>query len=345
MIHHDTRLPLLLYVDSSVEGGYAVAVHQVPKHAMKKESLSIEDILNGRHDHKLERPITYLSKQLNKHEVHYWPTELEIAGIVWSVQKLRHLIEGSDYVKVFTDHKAAEDILASKTLKTSSSVRQNLRLIRASQFMSQYPMVKVIYRPGKDNVNADALSRLTQLRSSQTDPKEDEGGVYGFLMTVVGISMSTLRLLEDGYIKDQHLSLIYNNIKRKMQIRDTLPDETIDDTAIVPYNKFTKLDKLSPDEIEYNGFQGRILHNHILLYIVDPIDNHPRLCIPSNCHKLFFEAAHDKNSHSGFKKAYNELRQNYYIKNLSRSLRSYISSCPSCQQNATLRHKPHGSLS
>jgi hypothetical protein len=83
-----------------------------------------------------DRSTTNLSKQLNKHEVHYWPTELEIAGIVWSVQKLRHLIEGFAVTKVITDHKPAADILMSKTLKTSSSVRQNLRLIRASQFIS-----------------------------------------------------------------------------------------------------------------------------------------------------------------------------------------------------------------
>jgi hypothetical protein len=59
---------------------------------------------------------------------------------------------------------------------------------------------------------------------------------------------------------------------------------------------------------------------------------------------MFFEAAHDRNTHAGFRKAYHELRQNYYIKNLSKSLRSYISTCPSCQQNSTLRHKPYGQL-
>jgi RNase H-like domain found in reverse transcriptase len=115
-------LPLLIDVDSSVEGRYAAAVHQVPKATMQKENLNVEDIINGRHSRKLERPITYISKQLNKHEVHYWPTELEIAGIVWTIQKLRHLIEGISITKLFTDHKPAADILTSTTLKTSSAV-------------------------------------------------------------------------------------------------------------------------------------------------------------------------------------------------------------------------------
>src|SRR5579859_5004507 len=105
LIHHDVHLPLLIDVDSSVEGGYAAAVHQVPKATMEKENLSIEDILNGRYNRKWERPVTYISKQLNKHEVHYWPTELEIAGIVWTIQKLRHLVESVVPTKLFTDHK------------------------------------------------------------------------------------------------------------------------------------------------------------------------------------------------------------------------------------------------
>jgi len=343
LIHHDGHLPLLIDVDSSVEGGYAAAVHQVPKSTMDKEGLISEDILNGRYNRKLERPVTYISKQLNKHEVHYWPTELEIAGIVWTIQKLRHLIECVGATKIFTDHKPAADILASKQLKTSSSVRMNLRLIRASQFVSQYPNVKIVHRPGKDHVNADALSRLVRLRTKHEDPRDDEGGVYGFLTTVVGVSMSTLRQLEEGYTKDRHLALIYDNIRDRIKVKNDYALE-IDEKAVVPYKEFARIDKLAPDEVEYQGFQGRLLRGHILLYIVDPLDNHPRLCIPTNCHQVFFEAAHDKNVHAGYKKAYTALRQNYYIKNLARALRSYVQTCPTCQQNSTLRHRPHGQL-
>jgi len=345
LIHHDHKLPLLIDVDSSVGGGYAAAIHQVPSATMEKEGLNTEDILHGRYNRKLEHPVTYISKQLNKHEVHYWPTELEIAGIVWTVQKLRHLIEGFAPTKIFTDHNAAADILSSRTLKTTSSVRMNLRLIRASQFISQYPNIRIVHRPGKDHVNADALSRLVQLRTKHENPREDEGGVYGFLTTtVVGVSMTTLRLLEEGYTKDRHLSLIYDAIRSKMKIKDDYAATELPKDAMIPYKEFQRIDKLTPDEIEYNGFQGRFLKGHILLYMTDPLDKHPRLCIPESCHQTFFEAAHDKNVHAGYQKAYSLLRQNYYMKNLSRALRSYIQSCPKCQLNNTLRHKPYGQL-
>src|SRR5579859_1718537 len=164
---------------------------------MSASNLNMEDVLNGRYDRKLEKPITYLSRMVNKHERNYWPTELEIAGIIWTMQKVRHLIEGAAPVKIYTDHKSAEDIMDMTTLRSSSAVRQNLRLIRASQFVSQYPNVNVVYRRGKDNVNADALSRLIHLRTTQ-HPDNDDDGIYRFVVTVVGLSMSTLRRFEEG---------------------------------------------------------------------------------------------------------------------------------------------------
>ena len=93
------------------------------------ENLSVADIMSGNYDRKLEKPVMYLSRLLNKHEANYWPTELEIAAIVWAVQKTRYMVEGAIAVKLYTDHQAAQDILSMKTFKTSSTVRQNLRLI------------------------------------------------------------------------------------------------------------------------------------------------------------------------------------------------------------------------
>jgi hypothetical protein len=93
-------------------------------------NLTVHDILTANYDRKLEKPVLYLSRMLSKHEHNYWPTELEIARIVWAVQKTRHLEEGTNHVKIYTDHKSAEDILTSTSLKTNAAVCQNcLRLL------------------------------------------------------------------------------------------------------------------------------------------------------------------------------------------------------------------------
>ena len=348
LVHDDSSLPLLYYVDSSQEG-MACAVHQVPKHIMAEHSLTLENIMNGNYPRDLERPVMYLSRLLSKYEVNYWPTELEIAGIVWSMQKMRHMIEGSVAVKIYTDHKSAEDVLNSRTLsKTTSTVRMNLRLIRASQFVSQFPMVKVIYKPGKDNVNADALSRLITLRNSElaAAPNGDDEGVYGFAagVTTVGLSPETLRRLTDGYQNDRHFSLIYDNVKKLMDNRDKALAADIPASRVRASDVLRNLDRNAPDEIKYGGFVGRLIHGHLLLYLQSPKDKSLRLCIPRSCHLDFLHGCHDKAEHAGFDRAYARLRQSYYFFKMSQVLREYIASCPSCQRNRPTNHKPYGKL-
>ena len=345
--HEDPSLPLLYNVDSSGEG-FACAIHQVPRHVMDEHNLSFEDILNGNYDRILERPVLYLSRLLSKYEVNYWPTELEIAGIVWVLQKTRHMMEGSVAVKVYTDHKSAEDVLNSRNFKTTSSVRQNLRLIRASQFVSQYPNVKIIYRPGKDNVNADALSRLIALRDSELAKPDEDSDVYGFTITAVGFSPETLLRFEAGYKADKHFKLIFETVKKRMEKRDVILNTEIAAVDVTTSDLFRRLDREAPEDVEinYGGFQGRKLGGHILLYLKGPKDMQHRLCIPRSCQLDFLRSAHDSDgtTHVGFDKAYERLRHNYYIYKLPTLLKQYINSCPSCQRNKPTHHKPYGEL-
>jgi hypothetical protein len=342
LIHFDHELPLLYYIDSSREGGYACAIHQVPKDSMGR--MSVEDVLNGNHDRRLERPVMYISRLLNRHEVNYWPTELEIAGIVWAMQKTHHMIEGTNHVKIFTDHKAAEDILTMKSMKTSSTVHQNLRLIRASQYVSQYPQVVFVYRPGKDHVNADALSRLRSVKPP-SDAQSVDDSVFGFVATVLGLSMPVMMEFTEGYKKDRHFSLIYSELVSKLDKQQGTEEEILNSSegSQVSYASIAKAPGSAPHQARYGGFLARRVNGHTLLYIQDP-DKHPRLCVPSSCHRLFFKSAHDDSNHAGFERAYKRLRPNYYLKDLSTSLRSYISSCPSCLRNNPVRHKPFGQL-
>jgi hypothetical protein len=335
IIHPDPKLPLIFHVDSSAENGFASAVHQVPQQNMA--NMSVDDVLNGNYDCKLEKPVLYLSRTLSKHEHNYWPTELEIAGIVWSVQKTRHLIEGTNHVKICTDHKSAEDVLTSTTLKTSSAVRQNLRLIRASQFLSQYPHVRIIFRLGKDMVNADAISRLHRIQEDIA-PAED---IYGFVVTVVGISTNVLKDIADGYTKDRQLAPIYTQLLKKSQHHD-VPDDANSD-AIVPMADIHNT-PLSDETITYQGFHAKHCHGYLLMFMTDLVDEHHRLCILQSCHQNFFDAVHDQATHDGYHKCYQRLRPNYYIPNMSRLLKRYISECPTCAVNSASHHKPHSEL-
>lgn len=62
---------------------------------------------------------------------------------------------------IYTDHSAAVPISRQTSLTSSSTDKLNLRLIRASSYLSQFNIV-VKHKLGKSNVVPDALSRLQQ---------------------------------------------------------------------------------------------------------------------------------------------------------------------------------------
>ena len=79
------------------------------------------------------QPILFLSKLLTDAETRYWPTELEVAALVWAIRKVRHLVEAADLPTiVYTDHSATTQIVKQTSLNTTSVEKLNLRLIRDS---------------------------------------------------------------------------------------------------------------------------------------------------------------------------------------------------------------------
>ena len=94
-------------------------------------------------------PIAFASRTLNQAEVHYAATEKECLAVVFFTKYFRHYLYGRKFT-VVTDHQAL--IWLHNTRDTSSRLlRWRLRLLDF-----QYD---IQYRPGKTNLNADALSR------------------------------------------------------------------------------------------------------------------------------------------------------------------------------------------
>ena len=122
-------------------------------------------------------PIMFLSRALTSAERSYWPTELEIADFVWTIKKVRHLVESSKLpVIIQIDHSAILDIIKhnqSSITSTTSTLRLNVRLIRASQCLKQFRL-DVRHKPGKEHIVPDTLSRLASTKSSQLSEDHSE---------------------------------------------------------------------------------------------------------------------------------------------------------------------------
>lgn len=94
-------------------------------------------------------PIAFISRTLQPAETRYSTTEREMLAIFWSIKQLRHYLLGYFFI-VVTDHRPLQYIFR---VKDSFS-----RLFRWRLQLSDYDFV-VVYKPGKSNNVADALSR------------------------------------------------------------------------------------------------------------------------------------------------------------------------------------------
>lgn len=305
LTHFNPKRVLYMDVDSSKESGIGGILYHVRTDC------------EGYPTRPNIEPITFLSRLLVSAETRYWPTELELAGLVWMLRKTRHMVEASQHTTiVYTDHGAALGIAKQVTLSTTSTDKLNLRLVRASDYVQRFRL-DIRHKPGKLHIVPDALSRLA---TSNQDPTMSEEGELDVLFTTSMVS------LHDDFRKV--ISNGYENDPIWAKILKTLTKNGTEDGAELPF-------------VVEDGLIFRLEG----YYSGDHAFQPRRLCIPpGGAQKEIFEAIHDRNNHLGFARCYERIINSYYIRNLSKRLHEYVRHCPQCQSLQTRRHKPYGSL-
>ena len=97
-----------------------------------------------------EHPISYASETLDQVKRNYSATEKEAYALHWAVNYFRPYIHGRRF-QLQTDHKALIYIFEGKA--------RNQKLLRWALSIQEFEF-EVVYRKGKENGNADGLSRL-----------------------------------------------------------------------------------------------------------------------------------------------------------------------------------------
>jgi hypothetical protein len=223
----------------------------------------MEDDNNGPIDHTDKgnrhrvQPILFLSKLLIRAESRYWPTELKIACLVWAVRKVRHIIFSSKLgTIVYTDHSAIVAIAKQDSLFSNNTDKLNLRLIRASLYLSQFSL-DVRYRFGPLNIVSDALSRLANTKAQFTAPSDenvleniqeyfhlsDKIGAYN--ATIIEIDPDFAARIKLDYAKNTAWQNTYERLRRGDQV-----------------------------------YQEFVLNDNGLIYYIDPENSRRRLCLP-----------------------------------------------------------------
>lgn len=111
------------------------------------------------------RPIIFISRTLNQTEQNYATNEKEALAIVWALQQTRNYIYGIANLTIYTDHQPLTFAMSEKN--------PNLKIRRWKNIIEESG-AKILYKPGKQNVVADALSRQF-CNALDTDSETDSG--------------------------------------------------------------------------------------------------------------------------------------------------------------------------
>lgn len=238
---------------------------------------------------------------MNAAEKNYWPKELEIVGIVWVVKKLRHMIE-STKVKpfiVYTDHSTAVPISAQTSITSSSTTRLNIRLIRASQYLSAFD-IDIHHKDGKANVVADALSRLKAAKDSATGDTEGILDALAADTEYIDLTMP--------HIEVCHSTLVELSADTKARVKEA-------------YHSDKSWKKIYDMVLHNTPPRIRFKCQNELLYFIKA--GKERLCVPSALGKEVFQLTHDEHHHSGFHHSYERISAAIYMRHPTRRLKKY----------------------
>lgn len=193
-------------------------------------------------------PVAYASRSLNKAETNYSTIERELLAIVWAAQHFRPYLYGKRF-RIYTDHRPLTYIFS---ISNPSS-----RLMRFRLKLEEYEY-EVVYKPGKANTNADALSRILQLNKC-TDNTQKE--------------------LYEQYLRETENKVIINNQVRDSEenINACSPDSTVvfftDSKLESDIQYHNKKSEIFEQNLEVGNVANLKADGRQFLYLV--IKNHP----------------------------------------------------------------------
>ena len=114
---------------------------------------AVGGVLSQYGDDGILRPCAYFSRKNNPHECNYEIHDKELLAVVRCLEEWDAELRSVVKFKVITDHKNLEYFMKPRML--------NERQMRWSLLLGRYNM-EILYRPGRQNIRADALSRREQ---------------------------------------------------------------------------------------------------------------------------------------------------------------------------------------
>ncbi len=286
LIHYDPNKPIVMVCDASNTGISAILCH----------------VVNNE-----EQPIFFASRVLTNAEMKYPILHREALAIVFGLEKFYKYVFGHK-ITVKSDHKPLEGIFNKHTPYKHGVVASRLQryLNRVSHFD-----FTVEHRKGKENCNADCLSRLPIKKELSTeDSKEEKLAINGIEQK--GEVYLNIELIARETEKDPLLRAL------KSFIQNGWPSGGI--------------------ERKYKAFYSL---NENLTVVQECIMNGERIVIPDVLKEKVLNLLHT--NHSGIVRMKQLARKHVFWLGINEQIDEFVSTCESCQMyKSDKRNKIYG---
>jgi transposase InsO family protein len=313
-------------------------------------------------DDNSDLPVAYASRALQKSERNYSVFEKELLAIIWALEHFKCYCYGTP-ILIFTDHKPLVSLPKSKIQGCERLVRWRLRL-EAFDY-------QILYKPGKENLGADALSRLVHevekeneiflIRSAQQakealtappkqtftniDPVNTIYPAHGNELKSESIDVNTSKVQQACVCSHSKMgskknnNKFWNKYKRKQKRRQIL------------INVLTRAGKRRIEELEQTEREEEILSQSVndtieeknkKIKFEDEIQekdeedkNIIEYVLEPEQRKKILDEYHNKptGGHQGAFRTYRRLKLKYKWPKMFRDIVNYCRNCDKCQRN------------
>ena len=297
-------------------------------------------------DNKLH-PIGYASRALNAAEKRYGITELETLAVVWAISHFHHYLYGNR-VTVFTDHTAVKAILESSNL-TAKHARWWTRV-----YGRRVREVRIRYRAGHENRNADALSRSPMLPApdvgiaeaefqvSLVDSRDDPGPIGGAsefsaqtssdpVQPVLTANQRRSQSDDNPDKTNDTVKLFYNQSSDKL---DSISKEQQEDPDVREIFQFIVTGTLPEDDQKARKLalqETLFTVTNNILYFLDPKrENRKRVVVPRQLRRKILENTHSGpfGGHFSGQRLYNSLVSHWWWSGMFQDAVRFAKNCP-----------------
>ena len=286
-----------------------------------------------------DRPVAFASRTLTKTEEKYSVIEKELLAIAWACKYFRPYLFGKKFT-LFTDHKPLTYMFSLKD-PNDKMIRWRLRLEEFDY--------EVKYRPGKQNVVADGLSRIktNEINANELDASSDDATCHSadtddseFIeMTLQPINHFSNQIIFQTGVEDKtEYDQIFPHVHRRIITRTSF-------TVARMYNIFKeymdpkRVNCVMCDESLINTLQI-VFRNYFSRCKTFKIKISQKLLTD-------LRTAEDQNrviaeihnrAHRGIQENLAQLGRTYYFPNMKKSIRKFVILCETCQNEKYERH-------